>query len=124
MEISIANMLRIGVILSAILVSIGGILYLVHGPTNEFRQASGRMPDYTHFTPAASSLRTVSGILAGAARLDSSSIIALGILLLIATPIVRVVMCIAGFARQHDKLYILISSAVFAILIFSLMQRT
>jgi uncharacterized membrane protein len=44
----------------------------------------------------------------------------LGLLVLIATPVARVVMCIAGFLLEHDRLYVAISSIVLAILLYSL----
>ena len=58
----------------------------------------------------------------GVARFDAASVIQLGILLLIATPVVRVVFCVVGFARQRDRLYVAVSSLVLAILIYSLMS--
>ncbi len=48
--------------------------------------------------------------------------IQLGILLLIATPVVRVVFCVVGFARQRDRLYVAVRTLVLAILIYSLMS--
>jgi uncharacterized membrane protein len=39
---------------------------------------------------------------------------------LIATPVARVVFCVVGFARQRDRLYVLISSVVLVILVYSL----
>ena len=41
---------------------------------------------------------------------------------LIATPIMRVAFCVYSFAAQKDKLYILISSIVLAVLIYSLFR--
>jgi len=43
------------------------------------------------------SLRTVNGVLQGVSHLDAESIIQLGLLLLIATPVVRVIFCLVGF---------------------------
>jgi uncharacterized membrane protein len=51
-----------------------------------------------------------------------ASIIALGLLVLIATPIARVVFAIVGFARERDMLYTVISFIVLAILVFSLVH--
>ena len=111
---SIAQMLRAGVILSAVIVVIGGILYLRH--------PSMAMPDYTHFHASQASLRTIAGIVRGTLHLDAVSIIQLGLLVLIATPVARVAMCIAGFARQRDKIYVGISIGVFVILMYSLIR--
>ena len=114
MEASIGRMLRVGVIISAAIVFLGGIIYL--------RQPYIKAPDYSHFVPAPETLPNLVQILQGAAHLNAGSIIQVGILLLIATPITRVVFCIAGFARQKDRLYVLISSSVLIILIYSLFQ--
>jgi len=112
MEIEIGQMLRIGVSLSALVVFAGGILYL--------RSATGA-PDYAHFHATAEHLRTIAGVLHGVARFDAASMIQLGILLLIATPVVRVILCVVGFARQRDRLYVGVSALVLAILTYSLL---
>ena len=114
MEASIGGMLRVGVTISAAIVFLGGILYL--------REPLAKSPDYSHFIAERESLPNIVGVLQGAAHLNAGNIIQLGILLLIATPITRVVFCIAGFARQKDRLYVLISSSVLLILIYSLFQ--
>ncbi len=111
MEIEIGSMLRGGVTLSAIVVLLGGVLYL-YG-------ASG-IPDYQHFHATADPLHRISGVARGVARLDAESVIQLGILLLIATPILRVGFCVVGFARQRNLLYVGVSALVLLILIYSL----
>jgi uncharacterized membrane protein len=111
MEIEIGLMLRIGVSLSAFVVFLGGLLYL--------RSERGA-PDYKHFHATADPLQTFSGVIHGVARLDAASVIQLGILLLIATPVVRVAFCVVGFARQRDRLYVAVSALVLAILTYSL----
>jgi uncharacterized membrane protein len=113
MEMEIGQMLRIGVILSAIVVFAGGLLYLRSDPG---------VPDYVHFHATADPLRTVAGVLHGVSRWDSASVIQLGILLLIATPVVRVMFCVVGFARQRDRIYVGISALVLLILAYSLMS--
>jgi uncharacterized membrane protein len=114
LESSIANMLRFGVILAAIVVVVGGLIYL--------RNPAIAAPDYSHFHAAPASLRTIAGVLRGVPRLDAKSVIQLGILLLIATPVTRVIFCIVGFARQDDRLYIGISTGVLIILTYSLFR--
>ena len=114
MEISIGRMLRVGVTISASIVFLGGLLYL--------RKPWGAAPYYSHFVAERESLPDIMGVLRGASHLNAESIIQLGLLLLIATPIIRVVFCVAGFARQKDRLYVLISTTVLVILIYSLFQ--
>jgi uncharacterized membrane protein len=112
LDSTIANMLRWGVAVAAAVVFLGGILSL--------RNPTTTVPGYAHFRPTP--IPSLSEILHGAAHLDPSSIIQLGILLLIATPVLRVVFCIVGFARQRDKLYVFISATVLIILIYSLFR--
>ena len=112
LELSIAAMLGFGVGLAALVVLAGGLLYLRH--------PWSAAPDYSHFLPADPSLRTITGILRGALQRSPESIIQLGLILLIATPVARVAFCVVGFARQRDVLYVLISSGVLAILLYSL----
>jgi uncharacterized membrane protein len=45
----------------------------------------------------------------------------LGLLLLIATPIVRVAFSIAGFSIERDRLYVGFTCVVLAILLYSLL---
>lgn len=111
MEVEIGLMLRIGVSISAAVVFLGGILYLIHETV---------LPDYAHFR--ADRLTTAASVFHGLARFDASSVIMLGILLLIATPVVRVMFCVVGFARQRDRLYVAVSALVLAILIYSLVS--
>ena len=47
-------------------------------------------------------------------------IVQLGLLALMATPIVRVIACVVGFALEHDRTYAIISAIVLSCLIFSL----
>jgi uncharacterized membrane protein len=114
LDISVAGMLRFGVGLAAVVVLAGGLLSLRH--------PGAMMPDYAHFHAADASLRTVAGVVHGAMQISARSIIQLGLLLLIATPIARVVFCVVGFARQRDRLYVAISSVVLLILIYSLVK--
>jgi uncharacterized membrane protein len=59
----------------------------------------------------------------GIRHLDSRSIIRLGILLLIATPIMRVAYCVYNFATQKDKMYVVVSGIVLTVLLCSFFRR-
>jgi len=89
-------------------------MYLHHPSTT--------LPDYSHFHATPTPLRTVSGVLRGVWQLDAKSVIQLGILILIATPVARVIVCIIGFSRQRDRIYIAVSTTVLIILTYSLFQ--
>jgi|HubBroStandDraft_2_1064218.scaffolds.fasta_scaffold544334_1 uncharacterized membrane protein len=116
METAIGNMLRIGVSAAAAVVLAGWLLYVVH--------ARATVPDYRHFQGEPISPRRVGAILQQALALDSRSIIEFGILLLVATPVARVVLCVFDFSIQKDKLFVLISGTVLAVLVYSLFFRT
>jgi uncharacterized membrane protein len=112
----IGQLLRTGVLLSAFVVLVGGVLYL--------RQASHTHTDYRTFHGVAQPLRTISGVVHGAASLDPEAIIQLGLLLLIATPIARVSFSVAAFALERDWLYVGLTLIVLGVLLFSLLQST
>ncbi len=115
MEIAISRMLRAGVSVAAFVVLVGWILYLW--------QAHGVEPDYRHFHGVPSPADRLTPVFEGIRHLDSRSIIRLGILLLIATPIMRVAYCVYSFATQKDKVYVLISGIVLTVLLYSFFRR-
>ena len=106
------NLLRGGVILAAIVVLAGGILYLIrYGTTSS---------DYRVFHGEPADLGSVSGILADAVELHSRGLMQLGLLVLVATPVARVAFSVFAFARQHDRIYLTVSLIVLAVLVYSL----
>jgi uncharacterized membrane protein len=109
------RMLQIGVTVAAMVVLLGGVLYL--------KQFTGPMPDYRRFHGAPGEYGTVHGILAGVSNFDSQCLIELGILLLIATPICRVIFGAVGFSLLRDRLYAAVSVIVLIILLLSFFMR-
>ena len=116
MDVVIGNLLRSGVVLSALIVLFGAVIYLLrhgHSPT-----------EYRVFRGEPSDLRSVRGILRDALALRGRGIIQLGLLFLIATPVVRVAFSIFGFAEEHDRMYVVIASIVLLVLAYSLIGST
>jgi len=112
LDITIGRLLRYGLFLSVGLVLVGTLVYLIkHG---------SEIPDYTDFKMAPIMLRRPSGIIDQALHFTGNGIIQLGLLLLIATPIARVIFSVFAFFRQRDYLYTLITLIVLIILLFSL----
>jgi len=112
MEKMISVLLRTGVLLAGALVLAGGVYYVAaHG---------GDTADYHKFVGQPESDRLMGRILAGAFTLRPRSTIQVGILLLIATPILRVAIALVGFAMERDRQYVVISAIVLALLLFSL----
>jgi len=112
MEIIIANLLRAGVILAAAVVSLGGIAFLL--------QQGHEQPAYHTFHSAPDRYRTLPGIVTAAFQMDWLAVIQLGLLLLIATPIARVAFALVAFGLEKDRLYMLITTVVLAVLLYGL----
>ena len=108
----VGNLLRFGVLIAAAVTAIGGIFLLI--------QHGNALADYHAFAPEPNALRSIGGVVRGALSLDSKAVVQLGLLLLIATPIARVAMSLVAFALQRDRLYVVITTIVLAILLYSL----
>src|SRR5947199_5682593 len=112
----IGNLLRTGVIFSAVVVFTGAVVYLArHG------QATA---DYRSFRGEPSDLRHISGIVRDAFAFQGRGIIQLGLLLLIATPVARVAFSIFGFALEGDRMYATFTTIVLIILLYSLLASS
>ena len=108
----IGRLLQIGVLIAAAVVLVGGVMLLV--------QHGGTPVEFRTFSTATSPLRSLVGIVRGAFALDSQSIVQLGLVLLIATPVMRVGLTLVTFGLQRDRLYVLITGVVLALLLYGL----
>jgi uncharacterized membrane protein len=114
-ERAMGTLLRVGVVTAAAVVLIGGIRYFL---------AQGNAPvDYRVFRGEPADLTGVGGVVRGLLRGDGRSMIQFGLLLLVATPIARVVFAIGAFAAEHDRTYVVISTIVLAALLYGLAGR-
>ena len=112
-EIIIGSLLRAGVLLAASVVLIGGVLYLVrHGHETI---------NYTTFHGEPEALKSIPAVVEGIVSNHARAIIQFGLLLLIATPIARVLFAAFAFAMEKDYLYVVITLIVLAILLYSLL---
>jgi uncharacterized membrane protein len=112
MEQVIGRVLQAGVVLAAAVVLVGAIMLLVqHGSTP---------PDFHAFAGEPEGLRSLGGILSGSLALDAAAVVQLGLVLLIATPVLRVALTLVGFAVQRDRLYVAVTAIVLAILLWSI----
>ena len=114
-EAIIGILLRSGVTIAAIVVFGGAIPFLV--------QHGSAIPNYKTFVGEPSELRSVSGILKASLALDPVGIIQLGILILIATPVVRVAFSVFAFAEERDWMYVVVTLVVLGLLLFSLTAK-
>jgi len=112
LEIIIGNLLRAGVLLSAAVVLGGGVWLLF--------DCGHARADYHQFLPPADTLRSPGAIVAALRRPDPQLLIQFGLLLLIATPVARVIISLIAFAIERDWLYVLLTAIVLAVLLYSL----
>lgn len=110
MESIMGRLLQVGVLLASFVMLVGGILYV--------RAHHAAIPDYRVFKSEPQALRRIGGVMRGAAKGDSEAVIQLAVLLLIATPVARVVFALIAFGIERDKLYIAVSAVVLAVLLF------
>jgi uncharacterized membrane protein len=109
----LGNLLRAGVVLAAAVVLIGGVIYLV-------RHGSEVPEDRSFFHGQPAEYCSPPGIVQNAVHLGGRGIIQLGLLLLVATPVARVVFSVIGFLREHDFLYVGFTLVVLTVLLYSL----
>lgn len=108
----IGNLLRLGVLFAISVVLVGGVLYLIRYGTSpaNYQFFRGEPTDFSSLE------RVGTAVLSG----DPRGIIQFGLLLLIATPIARVIFSLFTFVRQRDLTYIIVTLIVLTELIYSL----
>ena len=109
----IGNLLRYGVLLSMAVVIFGGVIYLSrHGHEVSNYKIFNSEPDF---------LTNLKQIFAAVIDFKGRAIIQLGIILLIATPICRIILSAIGFIAEKDYLYVGIAILVLTIIIVSML---
>jgi len=114
-EILISNILRIGVVASFLIVLFGMCVTFTRHPdyvssSPELHRVAGQNPQFPH---------NLKDTWKGIAQLRGQAIVIAGLLLLIATPVIRVAVSIVAFAVQKDTLFVVLTSIVLALLILS-----
>lgn len=110
----IGKLLRYGVMLSCAITIFGGLIYLY--------QHKGVMADYSPVPTGMAFgvdeyLRELNTIFPRMLDFDGAAIIQFGVLVLIATPIIRVAFSAFSFLIEKDYLYVVITLIVLAIII-------
>jgi uncharacterized membrane protein len=104
-ELFISNMLRDGVLLSAAIIVMGVIMF--------FARYSMNVADAHPFP------HSLGAVISGIARADARSVIVLGLLVLLMTPVLRVAVSIVAFAIERDWCYVVITAIVLCVLLLS-----
>lgn len=106
---SVGNLLRLGVILSVFTSAVGFLKLFMEGFEMPTDYAALEIPDNKIWATFWQSLLQLEGV----------AIIQLGILLLIFTPLVRILFAMVGYIKEKDYTYVIISAIVLAIMAVS-----
>ena len=108
----IGRLLQIGVLIAAIVTLVGGVLYL--------RVHSGAAVDYSVYRGVPDGLKSLTGIVHGVLAGNRAALVQLGLVLLILTPMARVALTLGAFIVQKDRLYVMLTAIVLAVLVYGL----
>jgi uncharacterized membrane protein len=115
MRLLVSNTLRIGVLASVGIVFVGLVLMLAEQSTGYGCVLS----NLSCLLVRASYPRSLAGLFSGLALAKPFAIIEFGVIVLLATPVLRVVASIALFAAEKDRIFMMITLTVLAILLIS-----
>jgi uncharacterized membrane protein len=119
MNVVIGKVLRYGVIISASVILLGALGLAV---ASEGSDASGLLCYNPSTIPHGSWYEvSLSGLASGLVALTPYAWIELGVILLIATPVSRVLISVFLFAAERDRTYVLITAIVLLLLLFSML---
>ena len=108
----IGRLLQIGVLVAAAVTLAGGLLYLArHG---------GEATSVAAFHGAPDSLTTLAAVVRGMLGGQRAALVQFGLILLILTPMARVALTLGAFVVQKDRLYVLLTTVVLAVLVYGL----
>jgi uncharacterized membrane protein len=102
---AISVVLRYGSLISTVIMTLGLVLMLVHRPAR-------RLAGFHRIHPAELFPLLI--------RADPAAVTEFGILLLLFTPIFRIVVAVVSFALQRDMKYVLISLGVLLVVLLSI----
>ena len=109
---SVGNLLRLGVILSVVTSLFGFVKLFLEGFKMPKDYSSLEIPEGTIWQSFWASLLNFEGI----------AIINLGILLLILTPLTRIIFALVGYIKEKDHTYVIVSIIVLAIMLVSFLM--
>ena len=116
-ELVISELLRLGVTLSLATILVGLGLMFAHHP--DYLRSSADLARLT--SPGAALPHSLRDVIEGVRVWRGQAVVALGLIMLILTPILRVAVSIVAFAIERDRVFIAVTSAVLAVLLISFM---
>jgi len=114
-EILISTLLRVGVVTSLTIVVAGSALSFFHHP--DYLSSRDELARLTK--PGAAFPHSVGSVLAELKQFHGRAIVVLGLLLLIATPVMRVAVSVFAFIYERDRAFVIITAIVLALLLLS-----
>jgi uncharacterized membrane protein len=115
LETGIASVLRTGVTLSLVLIVGGTVVSFLHHP--EYLRS---LVALERLTRPGIAMHSVAQVAAGLAAGRGQAIVALGLLLLLATPVIRVALSLLLFLRSRDRVFSFLTLIVLVLLFVSL----
>jgi uncharacterized membrane protein len=114
-ELLISNLLRGGVIISLIFVLVGTFISFIHHPN--YLTSPSALALLTG--PGGTFPRTLPDLESGFLNLRGQTIVTIGLIILVATPVMRVAISIFAFIYQGNKIFTLITILVLCLLLMS-----
>jgi len=114
----IGNVLRLGVIVSASVIMLGIVLLVTEGRGLDLVRA---LVYYPNQVPHGTFDVSLSGLAHGLVAFEPFSVIELGVIVLLATPVSRVLISVFLFATAGDRTYVYITAGVLSLLLFSML---
>jgi uncharacterized membrane protein len=118
MNAVIGNVLRYGVLLSAAFILFGTLLMAAASGSSDSAATLTYYPDQV---PHGNFPVSFQALVSGLVSLSPFAWIELGVILLIATPVSRVLISVLLFAVEKDRLYVVITAVVLVLLLFSML---
>ena len=118
LNVVLGNVLRYGVVLSGLVTAIGALLFAV---ANGFSESGTFISYNPNSIPHSFVIISLQGLINGLVAIDPGALIEIGVILLIATPVARVLVSVFLFGAEGDKLYVILTAAVLAVLLFGIL---
>jgi uncharacterized membrane protein len=117
-ELLISHLLRSGVVLSLTMVTLGMMLTFAHHPDYfSSVQALQHLTAPEHGRP-----HDLGEVLADVGHARGQAFVMVGLLVLMATPVLRVALSLLVFGRRRDRTYVAVTSVVLSLLLLSFLR--
>ena len=115
MNVVISDVLKYGVLASAIIIGLGVLILFLNTPQS-FPSTTSELLAMNYGKPTLD----LSQLLSGVASANPVYVIELGLIVLLATPVARVAASVLMYAMEKDKMYVAITLFVLIVLLFGL----